>query len=44
MLGLAIAFGSGGQDLAREFLERSLAEKKTDDSDELQPLLAAEPL
>jgi small-conductance mechanosensitive channel len=38
MLGLAIAFGFGGQDLARKFLERSLAEKKPDDSDELQPL------
>jgi hypothetical protein len=38
MLGLAIAFGFGGQDLARKFLERSLAENKTDDSDELQPL------
>jgi hypothetical protein len=38
MLGLAIAFGFGGQDLARKFLERALAEKKPDDSDELQPL------
>jgi small-conductance mechanosensitive channel len=38
MLGLAIAFGFGGQDLARRFLERSLAEKKPSDSDELQPL------
>jgi mechanosensitive ion channel-like protein len=38
MLGLAIAFGFGGQDLARRFLERSLAESKTDESDELQPL------
>ncbi len=38
MLGLAIAFGLGGQDLARRFLERSLSEKKTDDTDELQPL------
>ncbi|MBV9885343.1 MAG: hypothetical protein JO119_02240 [Acidobacteria bacterium] len=38
MLGLAIAFGLGGQDLARKFLERSLSEKKTDDRDELQPL------
>jgi hypothetical protein len=38
MLGLALAFGLGGQDLARRFLERSLAEKKRDDSDELQPL------
>jgi hypothetical protein len=37
MLGLAIAFGFGGQDLARRFLERSLSEKKSD-NDELQPL------
>jgi preprotein translocase subunit Sss1 len=38
MLGLAIAFGLGGRDLARKFLEQSLTEKKKDDSDELQPL------
>jgi preprotein translocase subunit Sss1 len=38
MLGLAIAFGIGGQDLARKFLEQSLTEKKKDDTDELQPL------
>ncbi len=38
MLGLAIAFGFGGQDLARKFLERYLGEKKKDDSDDLQPL------
>jgi hypothetical protein len=38
MLGLAIAFGLGGQDLARRFLEQYLGEKKKDDSDELQPL------
>jgi hypothetical protein len=38
MLGLAIAFGFGGKDLARKFLERALSEKKPDDSDELQPL------
>jgi hypothetical protein len=38
MLGLAIAFGFGGQDLARKFLESALAEKKADDKDELQPL------
>src|SRR5215475_3130199 len=38
MLGLAIAFGLGGQELARRFLERSLTERKKDDSDELQPL------
>jgi hypothetical protein len=38
MLGLAIAFGFGGQDLARKFLEQYLGEKKKNDSDELQPL------
>jgi hypothetical protein len=38
MLGLAIAFGIGGQDLARKFLERSLSERKKDETDELQPL------
>ncbi len=38
MLGLAIAFGLGGQGLARSFLERSLGEKKDDKTDELQPL------
>jgi hypothetical protein len=38
MLGLAIAFGLGGQDLARRFLERSLGEKKEEKHDELQPL------
>ena len=38
MLGLAIAFGLGGRDLARKFLEQSLGEKKKDDPDELQPL------
>lgn len=38
MLGLAIAFGLGGKDLARRFLERALTEKKTEDRDELQPL------
>src|SRR5277367_2283044 len=38
MLGLAIAFGLGGQGLARAFLERSLGEKKDDKADELQPL------
>jgi preprotein translocase subunit Sss1 len=38
MLGLAIAFGLGGQGLARSFLERSLGEKKSDVPDELQPL------
>jgi len=39
MLGLAIAFGLGGKDLAREFLEKRLAtEKKEDREDELSPL------
>ncbi len=37
MLGLAIAFGFGGQDLARSFLERSLSDKK-EKSEEPQPL------
>jgi hypothetical protein len=39
MLGLAIAFGIGGKDLAREFLERKLGnEKKEETEDELSPL------
>lgn len=38
MLGLAIAFGLGGKDLAREFLERKLAGKKEEKEDELSPL------
>jgi hypothetical protein len=39
MLGLAIAFGMGGKDLAREFLERRLAAgKKEEKEDELSPL------
>jgi hypothetical protein len=39
MLGLAIAFGIGGKDLAREFLEKRLvAEKKEEKDDELSPL------
>jgi preprotein translocase subunit Sss1 len=38
MLGLAIAFGLGGQGLARSFLERSLGENKEHKTDELQPL------
>lgn len=42
MLGLAIAFGIGGKDLAREFLEKRLAtgkkEKKEETEDELSPL------
>jgi hypothetical protein len=38
MLGLAIAFGLGGQDLARRFLERNLGDKKDDKTEEPQPL------
>jgi Conserved TM helix len=39
MLGLAIAFGMGGRDLARDFLERRfLKEKQEQKQDELSPL------
>jgi hypothetical protein len=39
MLGLALAFGIGGKDLAREFLEKRLATgKKEEKEDELSPL------
>ncbi len=39
MLGLAIAFGLGGQDLAREFLEEKLAKgRREQKQDELSPL------
>jgi len=39
MLGLAIAFGLGGKDLAREFLDKRLATGKKDEKeDELSPL------
>jgi small-conductance mechanosensitive channel len=39
MLGLALAFGLGGQDLARQFLERKLAKQhKPEREDELSPL------
>jgi Conserved TM helix len=38
MLGLAIAFGMGGKDLARKFLERRLAVGKEEKEDELSPL------
>jgi len=39
MLGLAIAFGIGGKDLAREFLEKRLVSgKKEEKEDELSPL------
>src|SRR5256885_8646369 len=38
MLGLAIAFGYGGQELAREFLERHLKEKRKEKHEEPLPL------
>ena len=39
MLGLAIAFGMGGRDLARRFLERKFVRgKKEENEDELSPL------
>jgi small-conductance mechanosensitive channel len=38
MLGMALAFGLGGKDLAREFLERNLTEKKKEKYQEPQPL------
>lgn len=39
MLGLALAFGLGGRELAREFLERRfMREKKEEREDELSPL------
>ncbi len=40
MLGLAIAFGLGGKDLARHFLERRFSEEKisAEKADELSPL------
>jgi uncharacterized membrane protein len=39
MFGLAIAFGIGGKDLAREFLEKRLVTRKTEEKeDELSPL------
>jgi hypothetical protein len=39
MLGLAIAFGLGGKDLAREFLEKRLTTRnKEEKEDELSPL------
>ena len=39
MLGLAIAFGLGGKDLAKEFLERRFAHTRRDEKeDELSPL------
>jgi small-conductance mechanosensitive channel len=38
MLGLAIAFGLGGRELARDFLERNLGDKKAEKHEEPQPL------
>ena len=39
MLGLAIAFGMGGRDLAKGFLQRRFVrEKKEENEDELSPL------
>src|SRR4030088_431899 len=38
MFGLAIAFGLGGRDLARELLERNLRERKKEKYEEPQPL------
>src|ERR1043166_7058432 len=38
ILGLAIAFGLGGRELAREFLERNLGEKTPEKHEEPQPL------
>lgn len=38
MLGLAIAFGLGGQDLARRFLERHLGDRNKEKDKEPQPL------
>ena len=38
MLGLAIAFGLGGQGLARDFLERNLGDRKKEKTEEPQPL------
>jgi small-conductance mechanosensitive channel len=38
MLGLAIAFGLGGQDLARKFLERYLGDTKKEKNKEPEPL------
>ena len=38
MLGLAIAFGMGGRDLAKRFLEKKFVRGKKEDEDELSPL------
>ena len=38
MMGLAIAFGLGGRDVARRILEREFSEKEKEDEDEVSPL------
>jgi hypothetical protein len=38
MLGLAIAFGLGGRDLAKSVLEKYFAEKKKENGEEPSPL------
>ncbi|HEX4486439.1 MAG TPA: hypothetical protein VH088_09250 [Terriglobales bacterium] len=38
MFGLALAFGLGGKDLARKYLERRFEQPRQDDSDDLSPL------
>jgi len=40
MLGLAIAFGTGGKDLAQQFLENRFGQERKDEGkeDELSPL------
>jgi hypothetical protein len=38
MLGLALAFGLGGQDLARKYLERRFARPRGEEDDDLSPL------
>src|ERR1700754_13107 len=43
MLGLAIAFGLGGQQLARDFLERNLGDRKKVKTEEPRPLSFGQP-
>jgi hypothetical protein len=38
VFGLALAFGLGGKDLARKYLERRFEQPRQDDSDDLSPL------
>jgi hypothetical protein len=38
MFGLAIAFGLGGRDVARQILEKQFSEKKDEEEDEVSPL------